>query len=86
MYTDGIANAGRHYGQQLDVCMLLQSILEDQEPSSKDIADSVIYQAMRLDQGQPADDMSVVVLRVLPKERDSIRRMIVSIPFQNEFE
>jgi serine phosphatase RsbU (regulator of sigma subunit) len=80
MYTDGILHAGDRYGQSLDICTLLESMLEDQNPSSQEIADILLDQAIRLDQGRPNDDMSVVVLRVLPFESDLIRRMTVRLP------
>ena len=80
LYTDGIANAGDRYGLSLDVCTLLEAILEDQNPSSQDIADTLLAEAIRLDQGHPNDDMSVVVLRVSSLTTDQIRRMTVLLP------
>lgn len=80
MYTDGILHAGDRYGQSLDICTLLKSMLEDQNPPAQEIADILLEQAIQLDQGRPNDDMSVVVLRVLPFESDLIRRMTVRLP------
>ena len=80
LYTDGILHAGDRYGQSLDICTLLESLLEEQDPSSQEIADSLLSHAIQLDQGRPNDDMSVVVLRVLPFESDLIRRMNVRLP------
>jgi serine phosphatase RsbU (regulator of sigma subunit) len=80
MYTDGVLHAGDRYGQNLDICTLLGSLLEDQDPSSPEIADTILSHAIQLDQGRPNDDMSVVVLRVLPFESDLIRRMMVRLP------
>lgn len=80
LYTDGVMHAGDRYGVTNDICMLLESILEDQSPSSQLIADALLNNAISLDQGRPNDDMSVVVLRVLPSEADAIRRMTVRLP------
>lgn len=80
LYTDGILHAGDRYGQSLDISTLLDSLLDDQDPSSQEIADSLLAHAIQLDQGRPNDDMSVVVLRVLPFESDLIRRMTVRLP------
>ncbi len=80
MYTDGILHAGDRYGQELDICTLLKGLLEDQDPSSQEIADALLANAIKLDQGRPNDDMSVVVLRVLPFESDLIRRLTVRLP------
>jgi serine phosphatase RsbU (regulator of sigma subunit) len=80
LYTDGIVYAGDRYGLSLDVCTLLEALLEDQNPSSQDIADTLLNEAIRLDQGRPNDDMSVVVLRVSSLTTDQIRRMTVLLP------
>lgn len=80
IYTDGIATAGDRVGQSLDVCTLLEAVLEDQDPSAQQIADTLLQQAIRLDQNRPNDDMSVVVLRVVPNEPDQVRRMLVRLP------
>jgi hypothetical protein len=61
---------------------MLSSLLEEQNPHSEEIADSLLAEAMRLDQGRPGDDMSVVVLRVLKSEEDQIRRMTVRLPVE----
>jgi serine phosphatase RsbU (regulator of sigma subunit) len=80
IFTDGILHAGDRYGQNLDICTMLESLLEDQEPTSQELADALLSNAMQLDQGRPNDDMSVVVLRVLPFEGDLVRRMTVRLP------
>lgn len=80
MYTDGLVFAGDRYGQQLDICTLLDSLLEDQDPTSQQIADTLLSQAISMDQDRPNDDMSVVVLKVVAKDTDQIRRMTVRLP------
>jgi serine phosphatase RsbU (regulator of sigma subunit) len=80
MYTDGMTHAGDRYGEVLDICTLLESLLEEQEPTAQIIADVLLGQAIRMDQNRPNDDMSVVVLRVLPYHADQIRRMVVRLP------
>ena len=79
-YTDGLLNAGERNGQNLDVCTTLGAMLEDQSPSSQEIADAILSHAMRLDEGRPGDDISVVVLRTVPYSGDPIRRMAVRLP------
>lgn len=80
IYTDGIRYAGDRVGQTLDICTLLQAMLEDQEPTAQEIADSILSTALHLDNNRPNDDMSVVVLRSYAIERDQIRRMLVRLP------
>jgi serine phosphatase RsbU (regulator of sigma subunit) len=82
-YTDGLSNAGLKDGLQLDVCTLLEAMLEEQEPSAQEIADTLLAEAIRLDHGAPDDDMSVVVLRVQASQSDQIRRMTVRVPVWN---
>src|SRR3972149_8303897 len=81
MYTDGVMNAGTtNGGLGIDICTFLEGVLEEQDPSAQMIADSLLTQAIHLDQDQPQDDMSVAVLRVVKPPNDFIRRMIVRLP------
>ena len=81
IYTDGLTHAGKRIGQPMDIGAAIQAMLNDQNPSSQDIADSLLAHAVRLDENRPADDISVVVIRVLSDEGDDVRRMSVSLPF-----
>lgn len=80
MYTDGLVHAGSRHGQTMDVGVTLRGLLEDGDPPAQTIADALLAQAMRLDEGRPADDMSVVVMRVLPRGEENVRRMTVRLP------
>jgi serine phosphatase RsbU (regulator of sigma subunit) len=80
MFTDGIRDAGDRTGQSLDICTLIEAIMEDQDPSPQELADTILAQAIRLDNNRPGDDMSVVVLRTNSAETDQIRRMTVRLP------
>lgn len=80
LYTDGITKAGRQFGQEFDSCFLLDTLMGEDLPQAQEIADHLLAQAIRLDQGRPSDDMSVVVLQVLPEERDSVRRLWIRLP------
>jgi serine phosphatase RsbU (regulator of sigma subunit) len=80
IFTDGLIFAGERYGLSMDVGTLLDCLLEEMEPSAQYIADTILAEAMRLDQNRPNDDTSVVVLRVLPDETDQVRRMVVRLP------
>jgi len=80
IFTDGLMNAGERRGRPMDVCTSLQAMLEEQDPSPQDIADALLNEAIHLDEGRPADDMSVVVLKVLKRRGDEVRRMMVRLP------
>lgn len=58
----------------------MQAFLEEEDPSPENIANSLLEQALQLDQGRPVDDISVVALRVSSLQGDSIRRMSVHLP------
>jgi len=81
LYTDGVMRAGERFGQSLDFCSMIQAYLDEQEPTAQYIADALLSYAIRLDQNRPNDDMSVVVLRVIEKSDDNIRRLSVRLPF-----
>ena len=80
MYTDGLVHAGTRRGEPMDVGVTLRGLLEDGDPAAQAVADALLAQAMRLDDGRPADDMSVVVMRVVPRSEENIRRMTVRLP------
>ncbi len=80
VYTDGLAHAGAFRGQPMDVEISLRAMLEDNDPTPQEIADSLLAQAVQLDDGRPSDDISVVVLRVTPHPDDNVRRMSVRLP------
>jgi serine phosphatase RsbU (regulator of sigma subunit) len=82
MFTDGLLKAGALSGESVDIFTLLEDFLEEQDPSPQLIADTILAQAIRLDQNRPSEDMSLVVLRVIPHASDQIRRMTVSMPVE----
>jgi serine phosphatase RsbU (regulator of sigma subunit) len=83
VYTDGLIHAGSRDGQSLDIVTHVQSWLDDEDPSPQLIADDLLSHAVRLDQGRPVDDISVVILHVSGSTGDSVRRMSVRLPLQD---
>jgi serine phosphatase RsbU (regulator of sigma subunit) len=84
MFSDGVVYAGSRYGDSMDVPSAIQGLLEEEEPSSQMIADSLLDHALKLDHGRPSDDISIVVLRVTSQVSDNIRRMWVHLPLEPE--
>ena len=82
-YSDGLIHAGARYGNKLDIVGTLQAFLEDEIPSPQIIADALLMEALRIDENRPADDISIIVLGILPEERDNIRRMFVRLPLNS---
>lgn len=79
-YTDGLVHAGKRRGQPMDACEVIRSLLEEQDPSPQELADSLLAHAVMLDDNRPADDISVVVLKVVPHDGDHVRRMNIRLP------
>jgi serine phosphatase RsbU (regulator of sigma subunit) len=82
MYTDGLTHAGKRRGQPMDVCNAIQAMLEEQDPTPQELADALLHHAVNLDEGRPADDVSVVVLKVRKGSEDMVRRMSVRLPLK----
>lgn len=80
VYTDGLVHAGERVGRPMDVCTSLKAMLEEQDPTPQEIADALLNEAVRLDNNRPADDISVVVLKVMERRGDDVRRMTVRLP------
>ncbi|MFQ6059147.1 MAG: PP2C family protein-serine/threonine phosphatase [Anaerolineae bacterium] len=74
-------DAGQRYGKKINLAQLITDRLAQGSPTAQALADGILEQAMALDQGRPTDDMSVLVLAILPRDReDDVRRMTVSFP------
>ena len=80
IYTDGLVHAGKRRGMPMDVGATLRSVLEDQDPPPQALADTLLAQAISLDDNRPADDISVLVLKVTARVGDNVRRMSVRLP------
>jgi len=80
IFTDGLVHAGKRRGHPMEVGTVIRSVLDDQEPSPQMLADSLLAQAVTLDENRPADDISVLVLKVIARVGDNVRRMSVRLP------
>ncbi len=80
MFTDGLIHAGSRQGRQMDIKTVLQCFSEEEACSPQEIADTLLNQALHMDEGRPVDDTSIVVLRVSNYEGDLVRRMSVRLP------
>lgn len=77
--SDGVYNAGSGSKQYLEISTALEALFEDQEPTAQEVAEHLLNRAIRLDEGRPEDDMSIIVLLVSPVTTDKIRRMNISM-------
>lgn len=82
IFTDGVTHAGERRGTPMDIGEIIESILEDQDPPPQVLADGLLAQAVTLDDNRPADDISVLVLKVTTRNGDNVRRMSVRLPIE----
>jgi len=80
IYTDGLTHAGKRRGLPMDVGATISSIIEDQDPTPQVLADMLLAEAVSLDENRPADDISVLVLKVTSRVGDNVRRMSLRLP------
>jgi serine phosphatase RsbU (regulator of sigma subunit) len=85
IYTDGLVHAGKRRGLPMDVGATIRALLEDQDPSPQELADTLLAEAVSLDENRPADDISVLVLKVIPLTGDNVRRMSVRLPLEGHW-
>jgi serine phosphatase RsbU (regulator of sigma subunit) len=80
IYTDGLGAAGVRSNCTLDVPAAVREMMSEGETSTQQLADGLLQRALALDEGRPHDDISVLVLRVLEREGDGVRRLSVQLP------
>ena len=66
----------------MNVSEVINSVLEDEDPTPQTLADLLLAHAVQLDENRPADDISVLVLKVTSRTGDNVRRMTVRLPIE----
>ena len=79
-FTDGLIDAGERTGQKLDIAHCINQLILEGIPEPTHWADSLLEQAVALDQGRPGDDISIVVIAILPRTGDNSRRLTACMP------
>jgi serine phosphatase RsbU (regulator of sigma subunit) len=79
-FTDGLLYAGDRAGQKIDITQCVNDLIQEGTPTPSRWADYLLEQAIALDQGRPADDISIVVIATLPRTGDSARRLTACMP------
>jgi len=81
VFTDGVLEAGQRFAGSFDIKTWVTKCLGRGEKSAAALADALLARAIELDQNRPRDDMSVLVLALLPIEStDNARRLTVRFP------
>ncbi|MDA8193690.1 MAG: PP2C family protein-serine/threonine phosphatase [Thermaerobacter sp.] len=79
-YSDGVANAGRRYGKSLAWDEWDKRLAEVLPEDLGQFVDQVLQEVLDLDQGRPADDVSLMAMGVKQDDGTAIRRLRASIP------
>lgn len=79
-FTDGLVHAGERRGTHIDVKNRLSELLTSNDSTAQSIADSLLAEAVALDDKRPVDDCSIVVLKVSKRAGDEVRRLNVRLP------
>ena len=81
VFTDGVWSAGNMAGEIIDIPSMLHQLDADNLTPAPIIADAILSEALRLDQGRPRDDATVLVLKLvsLPVV-DGVRRLSMRFP------
>jgi serine phosphatase RsbU (regulator of sigma subunit) len=81
VFTDGLRHAGSASGTYLyDPLAAVGRMLAEGVVSPRQIADTLLDEALAIEQGRPKDDISVLVTAVLPNIGSDVRRMEVHMP------
>jgi serine phosphatase RsbU (regulator of sigma subunit) len=83
VFTDGVWSAGNvtNSGQVIDLPALLTHLDPDGLTSAQILADAILSEALRLDQGRPRDDATVLVLKLVELPTvDGVRRLTMRFP------
>ncbi len=80
VFTDGLMHAGERSGQAMDIPGFVRNLAGQKQRDPDAWADDLLTHAMALDQGRPADDISILVAAILPRTDDDSRHLSVRMP------
>jgi serine phosphatase RsbU (regulator of sigma subunit) len=78
-YTDGLPFAGERSNQSMDITAEFDALIS-KGAAPQELADGLMSEALRRENDRPGDDISVVILGVLPRGKDEVRRMWARLP------
>jgi serine phosphatase RsbU (regulator of sigma subunit) len=82
-FTDGLSRAGERHGEDLELLNFLSGWRPEAGRRAQELTDAILQRAIELDRGEPADDMSILTLAVLPGDAATrVRRLVTSVPFE----
>jgi serine phosphatase RsbU (regulator of sigma subunit) len=78
-FTDGLPFAGVRRDQAMDIVAEFERLLA-KGAAPQNVADELMAEALKREQDRPGDDISILVLGVLPRGKDEVRRMWARLP------
>lgn len=81
-FTDGLLHAGDRRSQQLDLKRSVEELIASGPADAQEWASSLLRQAIELDEGRPLDDISVLVVAILPHYTEDIRYLSARMPLR----
>ena len=79
-FTDGLTYAGDRKGKRMDIPSFIEGKMTDDPLKPETWADEMLSCALDLDDNRPGDDVSVVVVAIIPERKDDIRRVQARMP------
>jgi len=81
VYTDGLPTAGVRRGQNMAVRAEVEQLHAEGLATAQTWADRLLATALALDEQRAADDISILVVAVLPRQgEDEARRLLLRMP------
>ncbi|MEM8530616.1 MAG: PP2C family protein-serine/threonine phosphatase [Chloroflexota bacterium] len=76
VFTDGLLKAGERYGEDVELGNFLAGWDAKAAQSATDLCDALLHRVIEIDRGEPADDITIMVLALLPSTTDGRVRRI----------
>ncbi len=82
IFTDGLTHAGSRTGKHMDIPAFVSSLARDTQLDPHAWADGLLEHALKLDDGRPTDDISILIAAIIPKQGDDVRRLTARMPIR----
>jgi serine phosphatase RsbU (regulator of sigma subunit) len=80
IFSDGLTHAGERVGTPVQLETVLHAIQAEVPFDAQAWADALLQHAVNLDQGRPADDISILVAMIHETSVDDVRRLWARMP------
>lgn len=83
IFSDGLTHAGDRCGMKMDIERSILDLLDFPTIHARSWADELLDQAIKLDDGRPTDDITILVAAINPATDDDVRRLSVRVPLKD---